>query len=148
MAQVNNCNIVEDLYYWVEKHVWVRPESEDICVVGMTDVAQNMAGKVVSVTPKKVGRKLARGKSAATIESSKWVGPVPSPVEGEIAEVNQEVVSNPVLLNESPYGDGWILKIKVENRNAALAEMVTGSPGVEAYQTFLDGEGIECKQDK
>lgn len=146
MAQVNNCNIAEDLYYWVEKHVWVRPDDDGICTIGMSDVAQNLAGKVVSVTPKKVGRSLLKGKSAATVESSKWVGPVPSPLTGEIVETNQEVVSNPGLLNESPYSDGWIVKIKATNLDEELAEMTTGEAGVEAYRAFLDSEGIECKQ--
>ncbi len=146
MAQVNNCNVVEELYYWVEKHVWVRPEGNDVCAIGMTDVSQNMAGKIVSITPKKVGRKLAQGKSVATIESSKWVGPVPSPVAGEIVEINQEIVGNPGLLNESPYGEGWILKLKVENLEEALSELVTGSAGVDAYQKFLDSEGIDCSK--
>lgn len=145
MAQVNNCNIAEELFYWVEKHVWVRPEGDGVCTIGMSDVAQSMAGKVVSVTAKKVGRSLKKGKSVATIESSKWVGPVPCPINGEISEVNSAVAKNPGLLNEEPYGDGWIVKMKADDLDAQLAELVTGEAGVEAYQGFLDSEGIECK---
>ena len=84
MATVSNCNLPEDLYYVVEKHVWARHE-DGVVTVGLTDVAQNLAKGIISVSPKKVGRKVEAGKSVATVESSKWVGPVPCPVAGEIS---------------------------------------------------------------
>jgi len=84
MATVNHCNLPDDLHYLVEKHVWARPE-DGVVVVGLTDVAQSLAKGIISVTLKKTGRKLAKGKSLGTVESGKWVGPVPAPVAGEIA---------------------------------------------------------------
>ena len=85
MTTVAGCNIPEDLYYLIEKHVWARPEG-DVVIVGLTDVAQNLAKGIISVTTKKVGKSLAKGKSIGTVESSKWVGPGPAPVSGEIFE--------------------------------------------------------------
>ena len=78
MALVNNCNIPEDLYYVVDKHVWARKDG-DLVTVGMTDVAQNLAKSIIAVTLKKPGRAVARGRNIATVESGKWVGPVPAP---------------------------------------------------------------------
>ena len=82
MTTAKGCDLPDDLYYFVEKHIWLRPEGEEV-VMGLTDVAQHLAGKVIAVTIKKVGRSLTKGQSAATVESSKWVGPVPTPVSGE-----------------------------------------------------------------
>lgn len=144
MTVVRNCNLPEELYYIVEKHVWARPES-GVVTVGMTDVAQNLAKTIISVTPKAAGRTVAKGKSLATVESSKWVGPVPSPVSGEIVEVNPAVIATPSTLNSDPYGEGWIAKVTPVDWDADSADLVTGTAGLEAYQSFLEAEGIECE---
>lgn len=143
MTQVKGCDIPEDLHYQVENHVWARPE-DALVVVGLTDPAQSMAGKIISVTTKRVGRKLAPGKSVATVESSKWVGPVPVPVSGEIAEVNEALKADPELLNREPYGAGWIAKLAPDDWEGESAELATGAPGVEAYAELLEREDISC----
>jgi glycine cleavage system H protein len=143
LATVANCNIPDDLWYLVEKHVWARQE-DGLVVVGLTDVAQNLAKNIISVTPKAVGRRIAQGRSVATVESSKWVGPVPSPVEGELAEVNEALATDPGMLNREPYGGGWIAKVRAETWDPAAAGLVTGDEGVAAYQAFLEAEGITC----
>ena len=81
MTTVNHCNLPEDLYYVVGKHVWARREG-DLVTVGMTDVAQHMAKTIVAVTPKAPGKTVQKGRNIATVESGKWVGPVPAPVSG------------------------------------------------------------------
>ena len=146
MTQVNGCNLPEDLHYLVEKHVWARRENGHV-VVGLTDVAQNLAKKIISVTLKKPGRKLAAGKSLGTVESGKWVGPVPAPVAGEIAEVNADLQTTPGLLNDDPYGAGWIAKLVPDDWDTDAAQLVTGESGIEAYRAFLDTEGIVCTDD-
>ncbi len=94
MPAVRNCNLPDDVYYLVEKHVWARKVGE-LVEVGLTDVAQNLAKGIISVTPKKVGRTLRAEQSVATVESGKWVGPVPCPVAGVLAEVNAAVIAQP-----------------------------------------------------
>ncbi|HLF40946.1 MAG TPA: glycine cleavage system protein GcvH [Acidimicrobiia bacterium] len=143
MASVLNCNIPDDLYYLVEKHVWARFE-DGIVTIGLTDVAQNLAKGIISVTPKATGRRIGQGKSVATVESSKWVGPVPSPVEGELVEINDAVVGDPALVNRDPYTDGWIARIRPENWDPDAAGLKTGDAGVAAYEAFLTAEGISC----
>ena len=83
----------------------------------------------------------------ATVESSKWVGPVPAPVEGEIVEVNDEVVTDPTLINSDPYGAGWVAKVRAEDWERDAADLVTGPDGVAAYEEFLVAEGIDCAED-
>jgi glycine cleavage system H protein len=143
VSQVRNCNIPEDLYYVVEKHVWVSYDGQ-IATVGMTDVAQHLAHTFLSVTAKAVGRLVQKAKSLATVESSKWVGPVPSPVNGEIVEVNAAVVSRPTLINSDPYGEGWIVRVRPTDWETDSADLATGATGVAAYEAFLIAEGIEC----
>lgn len=146
MTLVNNCNIPPDLYYLVDKHVWGRREG-DLVTVGLTDVAQNLAKGMLSVLPKSVGRTVVKGKSVATVESAKWVGPVPALVGGEIVEVNQAVLADPKIINADPYGQGWIAKLRPTDWDRDAADLQTGDAGVEAYRAFLDGEGILCGQE-
>ena len=143
MAVANNCELPEDLYYLVEKHVWARPV-DGLVTVGITDVAQSLAKTLVAVTPREVGRRAAKGRSLATVESGKWVGPVPSPVAGEVVEVNHAVVQTPSTINRDPYGEGWILRLRPEDWQRDAADLVTGPEGIEAYQRFLDAQGITC----
>ena len=146
MSTVLGCNIPEDLYYLVEKHVWGRREDE-LVVVGLTDVAQHLAKGIISVTTKRVGRSLEKGKSIGTVESSKWVGPVPAPVGGEIAEVNEALTSDPGLLNRDPYGEGWIAKLRPGDWDGESQDLVRGPEGVAAYRAFLEREGISCEEE-
>lgn len=145
MAEVRGCNIPEDRYYWVEKHAWARLEADGTVTVGITDVAQNMAKGIINATPKDVGRTVKQGKSAGTLESGKWVGPVTSPVTGEILEVNEAVREKPALINEDPYGAGWFVKVKPSDWDGESAILVTGEEGVTAYQKFLEDQGISCE---
>lgn len=143
MALVSNCDIPEDLLYVIDKHVWARLDG-GLVTVGMTDVAQNLAKSIIAVTPKKPGRTVARGRSIATVESAKWVGPVPAPVTGEITEVNLALESTPGLINSDPYGAGWVARLRPADWDAEAGDLASGPEGVEAYRRFLDAEGIAC----
>ena len=143
MTLASNCNIPADLFYVIDKHVWARADG-GLVTVGMTDVAQNLAKSIIAVTPKKPGKTVARGRSIATVDSAKWVGPVPAPVTGEIAEVNSALESSPGLINSDPYGDGWVARLRPADWDAEAGDLASGPEGVEAYRRFLDAEGIAC----
>ena len=144
MAQVRGCNIPEDRYYWVEKHAWARPEEDGTVTIGITDVAQNLAKGIINATPKDVGRTVQKGKSAGTLESGKWVGPVTSPITGEIVVVNEAVKVNPSLINSDPYGEGWFVKVKPVDWVGESAALVTGDAGVASYQKFMEEQNLSC----
>jgi glycine cleavage system H protein len=143
MATVRGCNIPEDRFYWVEKHTWARPEDDGTVTIGITDVAQNLAKGIINATPKDVGRTVQKGKSAGTLESGKWVGPVTSPVTGEIAAVNEAVKTQPSLINSDPYGEGWFVKVKPADWPGESASLVTGEAGVAAYQKFMEEQNLD-----
>lgn len=146
MTEVSGCNIPEDLYYLAgDKLVWARFEEDGTVTVGVPDPGQAVAGKVVAVTPKKVGRKVARGKSVGTLESGKWVGPVPAPVSGEIIAVNEAVKKSPTLVNEDPYGEAWVVKLQPSNLEEDKAELVTGQKAIETFQRLMEEKNISCE---
>ena len=142
MATIRGCNIPEDRFYWVEKHVWARLEVNDTVTIGITDVAQNMAKGIVNATPKDAGRTVQKGKSAGTLESGKWVGPVTSPVTGEIVEVNETMKAKPSLINSDPYGEGWFVRIKPTDWAGESVALVTGDAAIAAYQKFMEEQNI------
>jgi glycine cleavage system H protein len=143
VALVSNCNLPEDLYYVVDKHVWARRDGA-LVTVGMTDVAQHLAKTIIAVTPKAPGRSVAKGRNIATVESGKWVGPVPAPVSGEIVEVNSALTATPSLINTDPYGEGWVARLRPADWDADAAGLASGPEGIEAYRQFLESEGIAC----
>ncbi|BFH72401.1 glycine cleavage system protein H [Sulfurisphaera javensis] len=108
--QVEGFDFPDDLYYYPEEHVWLKIEG-DIITVGITSLGQYMAGKIFQVTTKNKGEKVNSRSVLFTLESAKWIGKFRLPVEGEIIDVNEEVIKNPTLLNEKPY-EAWIIKIK------------------------------------
>lgn len=142
MATVRGFDLPDDLYYLVEKHVWARRQDDGTVRIGLTDVAQHLAKKVIVVRPKAVGKTLARAQSAGTVESGKWVGPVPAPVAGEIVAVNDELVATPSLINEDPYGRGWLLALRPTSWDADVAQLASGAEGLAAYEKFLESQGL------
>jgi len=146
MAEINGCNIPEDLYYLAgDKLVWARFEADGTVTAGVPDPGQAIAGKVVAVTAKKLGRTIERGKSMGTLESGKWVGPIPAPVSGEIIAINEAVTANPTLVNNDPYGEGWIVKLQPSDLEGERADLVTGQAAVEAFQELMTERGISCQ---
>lgn len=105
--------IKDDLKY-TKEHEWVRLEG-DKATMGITDYAQKELGDVVFVELPEVGREVEQLKSFGTIEAVKAVSDIFSPVSGEIIEVNTKLSSQSNLINSDPYGEGWIIKIKIKN---------------------------------
>jgi glycine cleavage system H protein len=142
--KINGCVVVKDLYYVVEDHTWIHPNDDGTVTVGMTDIAQNLAGPILHAKAKNPGTTREKGKPLATVESGKWVGPIKAPVSGEIVEVNEKIASDAQILNRSPYRDGWVLKMRPSNLEAEMATMVTGDDAVEAYRKRLEADGIQA----
>ncbi len=111
--EIEGYEFPEGLYY-EQNHFWARVEG-DLVVMGMSDYAQKMAGEIVYVGLPPEGKKLTQGKSFAKLESGKWLGKIFAVVSGELVEVNEELEENANLINEDPYGKGWMFKIKPDN---------------------------------
>lgn len=103
--------IPTDLRY-TETHEWARLQEEGIITVGITDHAQHLLGDLVFVELPEVGRVVTAAESCAVVESVKAASDIFSPVDGAVVEVNELLADNPELINEDPYGEGWIMRIK------------------------------------
>lgn len=101
----------DDLRYSAE-HEWVRLDG-DIATVGITDFAQDALGDVVFVEVPAVGQHVTRNSACAEIESTKSVSEIYAPMSGTVEEVNETLADAPELVNSDPYGDGWIMQIRV-----------------------------------
>ena len=137
MVEIEGNEFPEDLYYHRE-HMWVRVEDRNVRV-GYNDWAQEAAGKLVNLNTRRVGRSVKAGKTLGTVESGKWVGPLRTPVSGKIVEINDEVLKNPSIINEDPYGRGWIAVIEPEDLETELGDLIKGSDR-ETLETWLKEE--------
>jgi glycine cleavage system H protein len=99
---------------FTKDHEWVRLDG-DLAVVGITDFAQSQLGDVVYVELPEVGRRVEQGKEAAVVESVKAASEVYAPVSGEVAEVNEALAADPAIVNADPMGDGWFLKLRLDD---------------------------------
>lgn len=122
-------------YKYTKEHEWIKVEG-DIATVGITNYAQEQLGDIVSVEFPKIGREFSIGESLALIDSMKTTSDVYAPVSGEVLEVNGELESRPELLNEDPYGEGWVLKLKIKNPDELKKLM-----NVEEYEGYIAEEG-------
>lgn len=142
MPDVRGCHMPEDRLYDVENHVWFQEESDGTVKLGMTSVATAMAGQIVAFTPKKIGRSIKEGKSCATVESGKWVGPAKSAVAGEVVAVNETLQDTPSTANDDPYDAGWMVVLKPDNWESVKEQLTPGSDVAAPYETKMDADGF------
>ncbi len=125
-------NIPADLKY-LSSHEWVRVESDGTLTVGISDHAQSALGDLVFVETPEVGRTLKVGEAFAVVESVKAASDVYSPVSGEVLAVNEALGATPELINQAPYGDGWLMKLRPSDK-AEVAKLLDAA----AYQAVVD----------
>lgn len=104
-------NIPEELKY-TKDHEWIKVAG-DIATVGITEFAQRELGDIVYVEVETIGEVLEKGEVFGTVEAVKTVSDLFMPVSGEVLELNEELESSPEIVNEDPYGKGWMVKIKL-----------------------------------
>jgi glycine cleavage system H protein len=142
MPTVKGCNLPDDLLYDVENQIWFRELGDGTVKLGMTAVATAMAGKLVAYTPKAVGKDVKAGKSCATVESGKWVGPAKSAAGGMIVAINDTLTSNPSTANADPYGEGWLIILKPEDWDAVKTALVPGAQVAGPYEAKMAADGF------
>jgi glycine cleavage system H protein len=123
-------NFPENLRY-TKEHEWIRLEG-DIATIGITEFAQHELGDIVYVEIETVGQDLNAGDVFGTVEAVKTVSDLYLPVSGSITEINPKLNANPELVNTDPYGDGWMVKMKVGSAADVDALMDAG-----AYQSLV-----------
>jgi len=143
MPAVRGCQFPDELLYDVENHIWIQEVADGNLKLGMTSVAVAMAGQLVAFTPKKVGRSVKAGKSCATIESGKWVGPAKTLAAGEVVEINEDMVETPSLANDDPYGRGWLVILKPEDWESVKGNLTPGAEVAAPYEVKMAADGFD-----
>jgi glycine cleavage system H protein len=124
-----------DLKYSKE-HEWVRDNSDGTVTVGITDHAQDALGDLVYIELPEVGRKVEAAEACAVVESVKAASDIYSPVDGEVTETNVALGDAPESINDDPYGEGWIFKLRVSD-----GSQLDGLLDAAAYEALVAEEG-------
>ena len=132
MKEIDELNLPEDLNY-TEDHEWARSEQDKVRV-GISDYAQDQLGDIVFVELPQAGVRIEKGKELGTVESVKTVSELYMPVSGEVLSFNAALEDAPELLNDDPYGAGWMIEVKPDNP-AELDSLLNK----QAYLEFLQG---------
>ena len=126
--------VPEELRY-TKSHEWIRTDDDGTVVIGLTDHAQEALGDLVYVELPETGTRVDQGEACAVVESVKAASDVYSPVKGEVTESNEALDDNPELLNQDPYGDGWLMRIATDGADESGEFM-----DAAAYETLLAEE--------
>ena len=119
---------------YTRDHEWILMEDDEIGVIGITDYAQDQLGELVYVELPEVDTEFGSGSDAVVIESVKAAGEVKAPVSGTIVEINETLVDEPEKVNSDPMGDGWFIKIRV-NDKSELDDLMDE----DSYKEYTDG---------
>lgn len=142
--ECNGCEFRPELHYDRDYQIWVRIEEDGVLAVGMTDISQTIAGKILHVRVRRPGTLRPAGKPVATIESGKWAGPVPNFFDCTIVSANEEVLARPALLNARPY-EAWIARVRPSRPVAeALAPLVSGEAAYAGFCERCRRDDIRC----
>lgn len=109
-------SIPKELKY-TKEHEWIRDNGDGTATVGITDFAQGELGDIVFVELEEVGFEFDKDESFGTVEAVKTVSELFAPVSGEITEINEKLEDEPELVNEDPYGDGWMITLKISDKS-------------------------------
>ena len=109
-------NFPEDLLYSAS-HEWVKITG-DVAIIGISDYAQSELGDIIFVETPEIGRKIQAGQPFGSIEAVKTVSDLYGPLTGEVTEVNSKLTDTPEVINSDPYGEGWIIKMKITDMSA------------------------------
>ncbi len=140
MAQVEAFYLPDDLYYDRKDHLWAKVEDGGVRV-GLDQLGQKAAGTVAYIKLLPVGRPAVKGRAFGSLEAGKYIGPLKAPVSGRIAEVNQEVIARPTLVNTEPY-NAWFVVIAPFSLEADLADLARGAE----IQPWLEQEVREYRE--
>lgn len=138
--QISGFEFPDDLYY-DRQHNWARVEGNAV-VQGLTEFGQKLAREIVYVEIPPVGKAVTQGQTFMSMESGKWVGRIPALASGKIVAVNEELEFEPTLINQSPYDQGWLVKIEMSNPAELNNLLRADSP---EFKAFIEEEAAKYK---
>jgi glycine cleavage system H protein len=120
--KISHCDFPEGILYDLDNFVWLRNDENDrsIFTLGITPILISLAGKFTKIKLKQIGTNVEKNKSVGSIESLRYFGMVRCPLEGKIIEINNILSDNPKIINDFPYDDGWLVKVKFDNSGSSV----------------------------
>ena len=141
MVDVRGCHFPDHLLYDVPNLIWYTPLGDGTVHVGLTPVATALSGPMLGFTPKRPGREFEKGKSFATIESGKWVGPARAAFDGTVVSINEELMNRPNIANLDPYGAGWMITVRPSD-DGWMRDLVSGPAIASAFEAWMAAENF------
>lgn len=123
-----------DWLYHIEHQVWARPEHDGLFTVGITALGIRLSGEIYMCRPKGVGVAVEQGRSIGVVELAKSIVSVKSPLSGEVVDVNPRLRDEPELVHRSPYGDGWLARIRATALDSERHALVSGGAVASAMR--------------
>ena len=131
MEKIDKYEINKNFYYDAETHFWVDLNGDE-ARIGMSPLVQETNGSPVAVVFEG-NEDVKKGQSFGSIEAEKYVGPLKAPVSGVIIEINEKVKENPRLINSDPYGEGWLIKLKLSERDTEIPKLIFGDDNIASW---------------
>ena len=150
--KIENCVFPVNCFYDLDNFTWIKSldnpddKKNDLkqVLVGVTPVYSYIAGRILKLKTKPVGTDVVRNRSLGTIESLKYFGIIRSPVSGKIAEINQEIIDSPKIVNDSPFEHGWIAKIKTKDNLKRLESLKTIEESKDEIELQIKKFNVKC----
>ena len=144
--ELRGCRLPDDLLYDLENDVWVRAggPAGAPATLGLTSLVGAFAGRFTSATFRPVEARTGRGRSVATVESVRYTGAVRLPVDGVVVERNPEVVRRPRLLNDAPYGDGWVVRFYPDRPDDLARALLPPAVAAPRFEERIERDRIRC----
>lgn len=139
--------VFPDELKYSKDHVWVRLEEDDTVSVGISDAAQEDLGEIVYVELPEEGDEVTKDEMFGSIESSKAVNDLYAPVTGTVVEVNTELIDSPEIINDEPYGEGWIARIKL-SKKSELRTLLSAEEYEEHVKEQAESEEEEGEEEE
>lgn len=150
--KIENCVFPVNCFYDLDNFTWIKSldnpddKKNDLkqVLVGITPVYSYIAGRILKLKTKPIGTDVVRNRSLGTIESLKYFGIIRSPVSGNIAEINQEIIDSPKIVNDSPFENGWIAKIKTKDNLKRLVSLKTIEESKDEIELQIKKFNVKC----
>ena len=127
--QISHCDFPEEVLYNLDNFVWIKTDEKDrsIITLGVTPILTSLAGKLTKIKIREVGTTLEKNKSVGSIESTRYFGMIRCPFKGEVIAINDTLTRRPKIANDSPYIDGWFVKIRINDSSDIDTGLINGN---------------------
>ncbi|MDQ4072687.1 MAG: glycine cleavage system protein H [Thermoproteota archaeon] len=142
--EIDRCVFPDNLLYDIDHLIWVKASQDHEMLIGITPILTHISGKLLRIKVKEVGTYIDKEKSFASIESLKYFGTIKIPFSGIIIDKNNTLISKPKIVNDSPYGEGWIIKLKPDSYSNNKGKLMSISEAKCHFEKLISRFNVKC----